>query len=88
VTELARTIEEYNGNFNKVSKIKQFVINYTGWSKSLCNWWLQYSRQVHRDILITLYIGSAMDRENFQIAILINLFVHKETQKATKYQQW
>ena len=25
--------------------------------KSLCTWWLQYSRQVHRDFLITLYIG-------------------------------
>jgi len=24
--------------------------------KSLCTWWLQYSRQVHRDFLITLYI--------------------------------
>ena len=24
--------------------------------KSLCTWWLQYDRQVHRDFLITLYL--------------------------------
>jgi len=26
-----------------------------GWRTHLCTWWLQYNRQVHRNILITLY---------------------------------
>ena len=32
------------------------IAKYTGCSKSLCTWWLQYKNEVHRYFLITLYI--------------------------------
>jgi len=36
-------------------KILYFERKYRVIKKSLCTWWLQYNRQVHRDLLITLY---------------------------------
>jgi hypothetical protein len=51
------------GNYTTDYKIHPWFSNrffrkkvYTGWSKSLYTWWLQYNHQVHTDFLITLYI--------------------------------